>query len=155
MQETSETWIWSLGREDPLDKGVATHFSILAGRISWTEEHGWLQSMGSQRIGHDWNNWAHASCGILKQELKPWLWQWKGRVLTTQEPGNFLISLLKISESRGFPGGPVVKYLHSSAGAVGLIPGQETKIPGATEQPSLHITATEPAGHNWHPTLAK
>ena len=49
-----ETWVWSLGWEDPLEKGMATHSSILALRIPWTEEPGRLQSMGSQRVGHDW-----------------------------------------------------------------------------------------------------
>ena len=49
-----ETWVWSLGREDPLEKGMATHSSILAWKIPWTEEPGELQSMGLQRIGHDW-----------------------------------------------------------------------------------------------------
>ena len=48
-----EMWILSLSREDPLEKGVATHSSILAWRIPWTEEPGRLQSMGSQRVGHD------------------------------------------------------------------------------------------------------
>ena len=48
-----ETWVWSLGREDPLEKGMATHSSILAWRIPWTEEPGGLQSMGSQRVRHD------------------------------------------------------------------------------------------------------
>ena len=43
-----ETWVRSLGREDPLGEGMATHFSILAWRIPWTEEPGGLQSMGSQ-----------------------------------------------------------------------------------------------------------
>ena len=43
-----ETWVRSLGQEDPLDKGMATHSSILACRIPWTEEPGSLQSMGSQ-----------------------------------------------------------------------------------------------------------
>ena len=47
------TQVRSLGREDPLEKGMATHSSILAWRISWTEEPCGLQSMGSQRIGHD------------------------------------------------------------------------------------------------------
>ena len=47
-----ETWVRSLGWEDPLQKGMATHSSILAGRIAWTEEPGGLQSMGSQRVGH-------------------------------------------------------------------------------------------------------
>ena len=46
-----ETWVQSLGREDPLEKGMVTHASILAWRISWTEEPGGLQSMGSQRVG--------------------------------------------------------------------------------------------------------
>ena len=45
-----ETWVRSLGREDPLEEGMATHFSILARRIPWTEEPRGLQSMGSQRV---------------------------------------------------------------------------------------------------------
>ena len=45
--------VQSLGREDPLEEGIATHSSILAWRIPWTEEPGGLQSIGSQRIGHD------------------------------------------------------------------------------------------------------
>ena len=49
-----ETWVRSLGWEDPLEKGMATHFSIFVWRIPWTEEPGRLQSMGSQRAGHDW-----------------------------------------------------------------------------------------------------
>ena len=48
-----ETWVQSLGGEDPLEKGMATHSSILAWRIPWAEEAGGLQSMGSQRVGHD------------------------------------------------------------------------------------------------------
>ena len=43
-------WVQSLGWEDPLEKGMATHFSVLAWRIPWTEETGGLQSMGSQRV---------------------------------------------------------------------------------------------------------
>ena len=48
-----ETWVQSLGREDPLEEGIATHSSILAWRSPWTEESGGLQSMGSQRARHD------------------------------------------------------------------------------------------------------
>ena len=48
-----ETWVRSLGWEDPLEEGMATHSSILAWRIPWTEEPGRLQSMGSQRVGHN------------------------------------------------------------------------------------------------------
>ena len=48
-----ETWVQPLGREDPLKKEMAAHCSILAGGIPWTEETGRLQSIGSQRVGHD------------------------------------------------------------------------------------------------------
>ena len=51
--ETQETWAPSLGREDPLEKEVAIHSSILAWRIPWTEEPGGIQSMESHRIRHD------------------------------------------------------------------------------------------------------
>ena len=53
VQETQETWVQSQGQEDPLEKRMATHSSILAWRIPWTEEPGGLQSMGLQRVGHD------------------------------------------------------------------------------------------------------
>ena len=48
-----ETWVQSLGWEDLLEKELATHSSILAWKIPWTEEPGRVQSMGSQRVGHD------------------------------------------------------------------------------------------------------
>ena len=48
-----ETWLQFLGWEDPLEKGMATYSSILGWRIPWTGEPGRLQSMGSQRVGHD------------------------------------------------------------------------------------------------------
>ena len=48
-----ETQVQSLGQEDPPEKEMATHLSILAGEISWTEESGGLQSMRSQRVRHD------------------------------------------------------------------------------------------------------
>ena len=48
-----ETHVQSLGQEDPLEKGMTAHSSILAWRIPWSEEPGRLQSMGSQRVGHD------------------------------------------------------------------------------------------------------
>ena len=49
-----ETQVQSLGQEDPLEKGITTHSRILAWRIPWTEEPNGLQSMGSQRVRHDW-----------------------------------------------------------------------------------------------------
>ena len=53
LPATWETWVQSLGWEDPLEEGMATHFSILLWRIPWTEEPGGLQFMGSQKIGYD------------------------------------------------------------------------------------------------------
>ena len=71
-----ETQVQSLGWEDPLEKGMATHFSILAWRIPWTEEPGGLQSMGSQRAGHDdgrtdtWFEEPSLEFQVLMQEEK-------------------------------------------------------------------------------------
>ena len=53
LPATQESWIRSLGQEDPLEKGMAMHSSTLAWTIPWTEEPGGLQSVGSQRVGHD------------------------------------------------------------------------------------------------------
>ena len=57
LPAVQETRVWSLGQEDPLEDEMATHSSILAWRIPWTEELGRLQSMWSQRVGHDWAIW--------------------------------------------------------------------------------------------------
>ena len=53
LPAVQETWVQSLGQEDPLQKKMPTHLSILAWRIKWREEPGGLQSMGSQRVGDD------------------------------------------------------------------------------------------------------
>ena len=58
MQETQETWVQSLGQKDPLEEDMATHSSILWGKIQWTEEPGRLQFTVLQRVGHDWSDWA-------------------------------------------------------------------------------------------------
>ena len=68
MPWMQETWVWSLGWEDPLEKEMANHSFILAWRIPWTEEPGRLQFMGSQRVRHDWVKFTHIrstgqSCG--------------------------------------------------------------------------------------------
>ena len=62
------TWVQSLRWEDPLEEGMATHPHIIASRIPWKEEPGELQSIGSQRVGHDWSNWAHTG---VRTENKP------------------------------------------------------------------------------------
>ena len=53
MQEMQKMWVQSLGWGDPLEENMATHSSILAWRIPWTEEPGGLPSIGPQRVGHD------------------------------------------------------------------------------------------------------
>ena len=53
VSETQEMWVQSLGREDPLEREMATHSSIPAWRVPWTEEVGGLQSMGSQGVRRD------------------------------------------------------------------------------------------------------
>ena len=53
LPAVQETWVRSLGQDNPLEKGMATHSSILAWRIPWTEEPDGLQSMESRRVGHD------------------------------------------------------------------------------------------------------
>ena len=62
-----ETWVGSVDWEDPLEKEMATHSSILAWRIPWTEEPGGLQSPGSQRVRHDWATSLH-----VIPYCKPW-----------------------------------------------------------------------------------
>ena len=72
-----EPWVWSLGWDDPLEKGMATHSSILVWRIPCTEEPGGLQSMGSQRVGHDWATFT---------------FQWLGcQAFTAVGPGSVLV----------------------------------------------------------------
>ena len=61
LPAVQETWVRSLGREDPLEKGMSTHSNILAWRIPWTEEPGGPQSMGSQRVGHNRATKAHSN----------------------------------------------------------------------------------------------
>ena len=53
LPEMHETWVRSLGWEDMLEKGMATHSGILAWKISWAEKPGGLQSLGSERVGHE------------------------------------------------------------------------------------------------------
>ena len=61
-----ETQVWSLGWDDPLEKGMATHSSILAWRSPWTAEPGRLQSMGLQRVGHNWATNIHTTLLVLR-----------------------------------------------------------------------------------------
>ena len=86
-----ETWVWSLGREDPLEKEKATHPSILAWRIPWTEEPGRLQCVGQHRVGRDWatNTFTFTLCGILTPcpEAEPAPLALEGEGLSPGPPG--------------------------------------------------------------------
>ena len=66
-----ETQVWFLYQEDPLEEGLATHSSILAWRITWTEEPGGLQSMGLQRVGHDWATNTFTNTPALQADFLP------------------------------------------------------------------------------------
>ena len=70
-----ETHVQSLAQEDPLEKGMATHSSILAWEIPWTEELGRLQSMGLQRVGHDWgtNTFTYLCSPVKFLSITFWL----------------------------------------------------------------------------------
>ena len=74
-----ETWVRSLGQEDPLEEEMATHSSVLAWRIPWTEEPGRLQSMGLLRVGHDWTTslsfYTTKYWNILNIDKVIW-WNW-------------------------------------------------------------------------------
>ena len=74
-----ETQVWSVGLEDPLDRGMATHSSILAWKTLWTEDPGRLQSTGSQRVGHAWATNFHFSSNLKIAETT---------VLLNVNPGN-------------------------------------------------------------------
>ena len=100
LPEMWDTWVQSLGREDPLEKEMATHSSILAWRIPWTEEPDGLQSMGSQRVRHDWAT----SLSFLLLHL--WSWgifglQWIFVcfvvVLSLSKFGNLVVLAYKLS----------------------------------------------------------
>ena len=69
MQETQEMWVLSLGQEDPPEEGMATESSFLAWRIPWTEGPGRLQSIGLQRVRHDWTDLARTG-----QQRQDFIW---------------------------------------------------------------------------------
>ena len=86
MQETPETWVGSLGREDPLEEEMATHSSILTWKIPQTEESGRLQSMGSSGVvGHDWVR-TREPLGILNLGPLHWPIREIPRVLPCEGP---------------------------------------------------------------------
>ena len=92
-----KTWVQSLGWEDPLEKGMATHSSILAWRIPWAEKPGGLWSMGSQRVRQDWGL-------TLSQMWNATYLQTCGHLLTLQyDCGNCLYSKLRKDHFQNVP----------------------------------------------------
>jgi len=69
-----ETWLWFLGREETLEKEITTHFSIPAWEIPWTEEPGWLQSMGSQK---SWTRLSNLNNNTSESSLVWLQWPWR------------------------------------------------------------------------------
>ena len=84
-----ETRVWSLGQENPLEKGMATHSSILAWRIPRTEEPGGLQFIRSQRVGHNWSEWVWIVACLAPVSMRfPRQEYWHG--LSFSSPGFFV-----------------------------------------------------------------
>ena len=94
MQETEEMQVPSLGQEDPLEEGMATHSSILAWRIPRTEEPGGLPSVRSQRVEHDWSDLAHTHT-LMKETSEsaqpPTLWDHPEKTTTEKQMPGLLV----------------------------------------------------------------
>ena len=107
LPAVQETQVWSLGREDSLEKGMETHSSILAWRISWREEPCRLQCMRSQRVGHDWetNTFTFTLYRALKNFSAKYCWNPKLQMLIHQ---NCFVNFIIISNLKE-------EYLYSFA----------------------------------------
>ena len=84
-----ETWVWSMGWEDPLEKRMATHSSILSWRIPWTEEPGGLQSMELQRFWHDWATNRHKHISRIQRNPVWQAWWGVGITYLSESPFYF------------------------------------------------------------------
>ena len=101
-----ETWVWSLGWEDPLEKGMATYSSILAWRIPWTEEPGGLQSLGLQNqtqlsnfhFHHRWQLMWFFSVAIFGLDLSKFLQTGVYKAVLFREPAGALIGSVTLQE---------------------------------------------------------
>ena len=108
-----ETLVWFLGWEDPLEREMATHSSRIAWRMSWTEQPGRLQSIGSQRVGHDWATFILPLVPCVPRRMPGWMtsewmkrrpknkmknlqncWSWKATFRKLRsKPHNWMIAL--------------------------------------------------------------
>ena len=108
MQETQEIQVRFLGWENTLEKEMATHSSILARKIPWTEEPGRLQSIGSHRVRHYWSYLAHTCTNIKKHSFqsnrgikcsciyRKRCWKWFSREITLMKHFNLGINFLRL-----------------------------------------------------------
>ena len=96
LPAVQETGIQSLGQEDPLEKGMATHSSILAWIMPWTEEPGGLQSTGSQRVGHNWATKTFTFTAHDKNCQFTFQKQW----VTFQQSRGFYFTIVKNAEPK-------------------------------------------------------
>ena len=95
-----EMQILSLGWEDPLEKGVATYCSILAWRIPWIEAPGGLQSIGLQRVGHDWSDWTHTQAHKTASRWNiPWKCVLRLAEITDSVEHHFLLEATQVVPS--------------------------------------------------------
>ena len=135
-----ETQVWSLGREDALEEGMAAHSSILAWRIPWTEEPGGLQSIRSQRVGHDWSDWAHmhthGSFMSKFEELLNCFPQWLYHFTITPAMFYFLHSLVNTCYFLSY-------FSHICGDKMASYCGFDIHFPDSKWWASFHV----PAGH--------
>ena len=86
LPAVQKIWVWSLGQEDPLEKGMTTHSGILAWEIPWTEECCGLQSTGLQRVGQDWVANTFTFSATFTTDALWALWKWKLYSVSPQHP---------------------------------------------------------------------
>ena len=126
-------WVLSLGWEDPLEEGMATHSSVLAWKIPWSEEPGGIQFIGSQRAGHDWSELGFP-CG----------WASKESACNVGDLGSIAGLRRSPGEGKGYPlqysGLESTQYLHKSVSLFSFwIRWGQLKFPQNAPFPSLLI----------------
>ena len=151
-----ETWVWSQGQEDPLGKEMATHSSTLAWKIPWTEKPGGLQSMGSQRVGHDWaTSLYHVPCPGLDttdgkaKQTDSGLWG-SGTVNKAPQVWNIShLAVLLVADIRSAPSSTDSIHSPSLPGMLITQPkGRSPKLP-----PAIHYPTFSSKGAFWSQTL--
>ena len=149
-----ETRVQSLGREDLLEKEIATHSSILAWKIPWTEEPGGLQSMGSQIVGHDWLTLLHCRTLPCPHTLTPPPKGCKNTVKNTvTEMKNIFYGL----NSRLETGEERINELEEMSIETSMAPHSSTlawKIPWTEEPGRLQSMGSRRVGHDWVTSLS-